>query len=147
MVRRPGADDRQTAHLYIHRTKAKELRHAWSGNISEESNSGRLRLVRHGHMLHCLIAEGDSPHFRLVCSEEVPGDSSILGGIRLIVHGHASETSVVIKNIEVRAAELSGPATEDPEQQLAELNRQRDELPQRFTHDFATSRHRRPAVD
>lgn len=139
MVRRPGADDRQTAHLYVHRTKAKEARQAWSGNVAEESNSGRLRLVRHGRMLHCLIAEGDSPHFRLVCSEEVPGDSSILGGIRLIVHGHASETSVVIKNIEVRAAELSGPATEDPEQQLAELNRRRDELPQRFTHDFTTA--------
>lgn len=138
-VRRPGAPDRQTAHLYLRRTKAKESRQSWLGNISEESNSGRLRLIRHGRMLHSLIAEGDSPHFRLVCSEEVPDDNLIPGGIRVIVHGQASETSVVIKNIEVRAAELSGPAMEDTEERLAELNQQRDELAQRFAHDFTTT--------
>ena len=138
-VRRPGVDDLQTAHLYIHRTKAKEARQSWLGNIAEESHSGRLRLIRHGRILHSLIAEGDSPHFRLVCSEEVPDDNLIHGGIRLIVHGHASETAVVIKNIEIRAAELSGAATEDTEARLAELNRQRDQLPQRFSHDFTTS--------
>ncbi len=112
-VRRPGTEDLQTAHLYISQTKVSGARPVWLGNIAEESQSGRLRLLRRGRTLYSLFAEGDSSHFRLVSAEEFPEDGVISGGVRLHAKGAASETQVVWKNIEIHAAELSGPAMDD----------------------------------
>lgn len=137
LVRKAGNDDLHTSHLYIHRTKAEIGRQIWLGNISEESRSGRLRLIRHRDTLYSLFAENDSPNFRLVSTTDIPDADPIPSGIRMIAVGADSETNVVWKSIEVRAENLTGAATEDTEARIAELNNHRDKLPQRFTHDFS----------
>jgi len=135
-VRRPAEEDQQTSHLYIHRTIGPDAQRLWLGNIVEACDSGRLRLIRHGSTLYSLIAEHDSPNFRLVSTEEVATDSSILDGIRLRVLTESGSTDVVWKSIDIRADRLRGPATEDTVELLAELNRQRDGLAQSWNHDF-----------
>lgn len=137
LVRKAGDDDLQTSHLYIHRTKAKAGRQLWLGNISEESRSGRLRLIRHRGTLYSLFSENDSPNFRLVSTTDIPVADPISGGIRLMALGADSNTNVVWKSIEVRAEVLTGAVTEDTEQRIAELNKHRDALPQHFFHDFS----------
>ncbi len=135
-IRRPKAEEQQTSHLHIHRTIGTDAQRLWLGNIVEACDSGRLRLIRHGSTLYSLIAEHDSPHFRLVSTEDVATDSSIPAGIRLRVLTESGSTDVVWKNIDIRADRLSGSATEDTVELLAELNRQRDGLAQSWSHDF-----------
>lgn len=137
LVRKTGTKDDHATHLYVHQTKGADARQEWFGNRTEQSQSGRLRLIREGKMLYCLIAEEDSPHFRLVSSVHVPDSDVIPGGIRLRNHGSASEISVTWKSIDIRANKLTGAAMLDTAMQLNELNRHRDQLPQSFTRDFA----------
>ena len=85
---------------------------SWHGTVSEEATSGRLRLARVGETLWCLIAENDSPNFRLIHTEQVGSESLLFGGIRLSAGVFSSgkthgTTSVIWKDITIRAERIT----------------------------------------
>jgi hypothetical protein len=101
-----------------------------------EAIAGRMRLARRGETVYYLFAENDSPHFRLVGTQDAVTDD--VRQLRLLCQAHLEGlTKVVWKSLTIRADKLSGLALQDEAAVLAELNKQRDELPQRFEHDFA----------
>ena len=103
---------------------------------AEEATSGRLRLARRGPQIHLLLAEADSPHFRLLSSRPVATSSSRNYGIRLMLETPKGETSSVTwKHIDVRADSITG-AGAGAAYSLAKLNEQRDQLAVKFEHDF-----------
>jgi hypothetical protein len=104
--------------------------------LTTEATAGRLRLARRGNTVYYLFAENDSPIFRLLGTQAVTRDGP--GRVRLVADTQReSLTKVVWKSVTIRADELSGLALMDQEELLADLNGQRDALPQRFDHDFA----------
>jgi len=136
-VRQKGQADRQIVQLHFARKPVAGVRQTFLGTFSEESNAGRLRLIRHGKMLHCLIAEGDSPNFRHVSSEKVGTANLTPDGIRLMAATMgASRASVVLKDLVVRAEFLHGPAVDDTVANLDRLNKLRDNLSSQFRLDF-----------
>ena len=101
-----------------------------------EATAGRLRLARRGETVYFLFAENDSPHFRLFGKSQASTDD--IRQLRLWTQTHLEGmTKVVWKNLTIRAERLSGLAVRDLNELLADLNKQRDALPQRFAHDFA----------
>jgi hypothetical protein len=108
------------------RTPGDKPQQTWHGTTSEESTSGRLRLARVGETLYCLIAEMDSPHFRLVHSEKVGTESLLLGGIRLTTAVNSQgrtpgRTSVIWKDITIRAERITDwPGEDSVDSQRAE---------------------------
>ncbi|MFO0999976.1 MAG: DUF1583 domain-containing protein [Planctomycetaceae bacterium] len=121
--------------------KDKGTRMAWSPAISEEATSGRLKLKRRGNRIRCYFAEGNSTQFRLVSEEAISPAALTADGIRLISMANESTglTEVLWKNIEIRAAKLTGPSRILPEPDVDDLNRLRDKLPASFVHDFVTT--------
>lgn len=104
--------------------------------VTSEATAGKLRLARRGDTVYYLFAENDSPSFRLIGTQEVTKDEA--GRVRLVTDTHRqSLTRVVWKSLTIRASKLSGLALLDQEQLVADLNEQRDALPERFDHDFA----------
>ena len=101
-----------------------------------EARAGRLRLARRGATVYFLFAENDSPHFRLFGTETAPTHD--IRQLKLMIQTHLEGmTKVVWKSLTVRADALSGLALQDQNKVVAQLNKQRDTLAQRFEHDFA----------
>nr|MBC8357152.1 DUF1583 domain-containing protein [Planctomycetota bacterium] len=101
-----------------------------------EAPAGRLRLSRRGETVYYLFAENDSPHFRLYGTQAAVKDDVRL--LRLLTQTHLDgSTKVVWKSLSIHAENLMGLALHDREELVAELNQQRDALPQSFKHDFA----------
>jgi len=127
----------QTFQTTITRPHKDAARNVFSHAEPFEASSGRLRLARRGEMVYFLIAENDSPNFRLIRAEQVSADDLALDGLRFMTQTKESgRVEAVWKQIEVRAERLSGPAVEDAAQIVAELDRQRDLLARSFVHDF-----------
>ncbi len=100
-----------------------------------EARGGRLRLARRGDTVYFLFAENDSPHFRLFGTQIAEKDDIRL--LRLLTQTQGNGvTQVVWKSLTIRANRLSGLALQDQAKFVATLNRQRDEYPHRFSHDF-----------
>tara|TARA_R110002072_G_C7978996_1_gene536066 strand:+ start:74368 stop:77838 length:3471 start_codon:yes stop_codon:yes gene_type:complete len=103
-----------------------------------EESSGRLRLARRGGTMYFLTAEEDSPHFVLRSQRETATDDIQSEGLRLLtqIFELGGDVSVVWSHLIVRAESLSGRAVEDFDSQLAQLNKERDQLKSRFEFDF-----------
>lgn len=103
-----------------------------------EAVSGTLRLARRGDRIYYLFAEADSKNFRLIGDEAFPTDDLQREGLQLMVQiqGDSGSTSVIWKNLSIRAEHLSGLAVEDENQLLKDLNRRRSQLGKTFSQDF-----------
>ncbi|HVW38512.1 MAG TPA: DUF1583 domain-containing protein, partial [Pirellulales bacterium] len=127
----------QSFQTTITRPHKDAARNEFSPAEAFEASSARLRLARRGEMVYFLIAENDSPSFRLIRAEQVSADDLALEGLRFMTQTKESgRVEAVWKKIEVCAERLSGPAVEDAAQIMAELDRQRDLLAGSFVHDF-----------
>jgi len=81
-----------------------------------EERSGRLRLSRRGNLAYYLSAENDSPNFRLWATREFSTDPIAADGVVLLSQIHEQGfTSVIWKEITVRAEKLSGAAKPVPD--------------------------------
>lgn len=103
-----------------------------------EETSGRFRIARRGDRVYFLTAEGDSPHFRLRGQRAITDDDVDDGGLRLFaqIYNKGGRVSAIWKTLSIRAEKLAGRALEQSDVVLTELNKQRDKLPGKFTHDF-----------
>ena len=120
----------------VRKTPEGEKREHFVTKVMEE-RSGRLRLARRGSKVYYLSAEGDSPNFRLWGSRDFSTDPIAMGGIRLILQMHQQgQSSVVWKNMTVRAESFAGTAVNDVDPRLVVLNEQRTKLPVSVIYDF-----------
>jgi hypothetical protein len=83
-LRKPNTPDRIVVQAEFNRHKPSGNSLTWPGSTAEESTSGTLRLARRGDRIYCLLAEADSPNFRLVHTEVVPREATRLDGVRLM---------------------------------------------------------------
>jgi hypothetical protein len=116
-------------------------RRAFFAHQLMEAPAGTLRIARRGETVYYLFAENDSPNFRLIGRESFPAADLPLHGVRLRLQTHGDDglTSVVWKNLTVRAESLAGPALNTDDNSLEDLNRQRNDLSQSLTQDFTTA--------
>jgi len=105
-----------------------------------EEKAGRFRLARRGDQLFYLTAENDSPHFQLRSQRKVSTDPIAMDGLRLLaqIFGDGGRVSVVWKRLVIRAEDLQGRALTGVNATVVALNKQRDQLPARLSHDFRT---------
>jgi hypothetical protein len=138
LTRRPRTKDRQEVHLMEHWSPNNETRSTWHGTTSEECRSGRLRFIRQGTSLYSLLAERDSPHYRLISQREVSTAAIERGHLRLAAQmSGPGIASVTWKDITVRAERLSGAAVEHSRVQLEALNRKSEQLPDQWDREFS----------
>jgi len=79
----------------------------WRAEVTAcETDSGRLRLVRRGKKLSYLFAEGDSETFHLFGTEDVSQSDTIRHGVRLQTFAFGGNTSVIWKNVTLRAERM-----------------------------------------
>lgn len=136
-IRRDGKDYYKCAQGAMILKRNGETHRDWFGTISMESTAGRLRMARRGEVVYFLYAEGDSESFRLLDSRVMTDADVASDSVRLLVQTHKpGHTSVVWEDLTIRAEAMSGMALEDPAELLEEVNRQREGLRQKFTHDF-----------
>jgi hypothetical protein len=83
-LRKPNAQDRIIVQAEFNRRKPSGIVMTWPGSTAEESTAGTLRLARRGDSLHCLFAEAESAHFRLIHTEVIPRDPVRFDGVRLM---------------------------------------------------------------
>ena len=123
---------------YVTREVGGTRRHQFP-QLAIEAPGGRLRLARRGNTVYYLFAENDSPHFRLFATQaDVEGD---IRSLRLMTQAHLEgQTKVLWKSLTIRASRITGLALQDEAEALAKLNKERDDLPQRFDHNFAKDR-------
>ena len=120
----------------VRKTPEGEKREHFVTKVMEE-RSGRLRLARRGNKVYYLSAEGDSPNFRLWGSRDFSTDPIAMRGIRLILQMHQQgQSSVVWKNISLRAESFAETAGNDVDPRLVALNEQRMKLPVTVVYDF-----------
>lgn len=132
----PPATREQLVQAAIFEKRGGETQYLFFSNPPEESNAGRLRLIRRGSTLSYLYSENDSTEFRLVHSETV---SDADATVKLVVgHHKAGFSQVVWKNLTVRA-ESSFGAQEQTLKSLAELDKERASLPDLRAYSFATT--------
>jgi hypothetical protein len=136
-----GGVDQQVMHCVRVEMLNSQVRRRFFAHYPIEDAAGTLRLARRGDRLYYLFAENDSQQFRLLGQESFPTDDLQLEGVRLAaqIFGDAGSTSVVWKTLDIRAEKLTGPAMQNRDAILAELDRQRDRLPNSFAHDFTRS--------
>ena len=79
----------------------------WADVTACETDSGRLRLARRGKKLFYLFAEGDSKTFHLFGTEEISESDTIRHGVRLQAFAVGGNTSVVWKNVILRAERMT----------------------------------------
>src|SRR5690606_33962705 len=88
VYRREIADDRRTleqiyqAAIVSHTSEGTQRQ--YTGVEIFEATAGRFRIARRGKTVYCLIAEGDSPNFRLVRSDELTDEPVTPEGLRMI---------------------------------------------------------------
>jgi hypothetical protein len=130
--------DQQLIHCVRVGTVNGQVRRKFFNQLPVEAAAGTLRLARRGDQLYYLFAENDSRQFRLLGREPFPANDLQLEGVRIIaqIYGDAGLTRVVWKSLDIRAQRLAGPAMQDRGALIAELNRQRDQLPKSFAHDL-----------
>lgn len=135
-----GSDDQVIQCARVWRPDGQERRHYFARQ-PVEARGGTLRLARRGERVYYLFAENDSRQFRMIGEESFPADDLQLEGVRLIaqINGESGITSVVMKNLTVRAESLAGPAVIPDDNSLEEINRERDSLPQSVFQDFTTA--------
>lgn len=135
-----GSDDHVVQCARVFRPDGTERRHYFARQ-AVEARAGTLRLARRGERVYYLFAENDSEQFRLIGEETCPAVDLQLQGVRLInqIHGDAGSTSVLWKNLIIRAESLAGPAVNPQDNPLVDLNRERDALPQFVSQDFTTA--------
>lgn len=114
-ITKADVPDRQIMQAETVRIRANENVHRWLGTTAEESTSGTLRLARRGDTLYFLLAEHDSPHFRLCYVEPFPSVPTLPQGIWLVgaAAGTAdspSELQVIWKSLTIYAESLAGAA-------------------------------------
>ncbi|MCA8998915.1 MAG: DUF1583 domain-containing protein, partial [Planctomycetaceae bacterium] len=101
--------------------------------LSEESTNGTLRMSRRGDQLYYLYSEADSTTFRVVDQQKVTTKTTRKNAIRLIVETHLEGRAAIIwKKLRIRSEQMTGIASL-PSFTVAELNQQRDKLPQRMS--------------
>jgi len=136
-------DDREDQHLAyadVASSPKDGLRRTNIGYKPAEATSGTLRVVRRGNRLFTMIAEGESPNFRITAESEFPTDDTQLGGVLLsAMTFKESFVSIRWKELVIRAERITGPAVNvaAPVVTLADLNRKRDALPVVGDFDFA----------
>lgn len=105
-----------------------------------EERSGRLRLARRADQVYWLTAEGDSPNFQLRGKRPFSKAPIKLDGIRLVNQMHGKgQSSVLWKDIVVRAENLGGGRSAEADQRVVKLNEERSTLPRHVLHDFTKS--------
>jgi hypothetical protein len=113
LLRKPRTLDRQIVQTEFTRRKPAGLSQTWAGSTAEEAMSGTFRLARRGETLYCLFAELDSPHFRLVHTEQVAGHATLRDGIRLKVAVYAGDgpcrAEVTWKSLSIHAEKITFP--------------------------------------
>lgn len=87
------------------------------GQQAEDSDRGKLRLVRNGRRMYSLIAAGDSQDYRLVGVADCGEEKSRLDGIRMLCGLQSGVTAVtrthaVWKSLSVAAERLTGAAAD-----------------------------------
>ncbi len=111
-LRRPKTHTRQITQTQFNRNRSGDNVVSFIGETAEEATAGTLRLARRGNRIYCLLAEDDSPHFRLIHAETVAPEPTINDGIRLsnavfsIMDGKGS-TAVTWQSIEMRAESMT----------------------------------------
>ena len=127
----------------IFETNDGRTKHSFPQKDTETSTAGSLRLVRRGERLYYLYAVEDSSNFRLLDSTDVPIGDTAPFQLRLVLEtykpGHAE---VTWKSLTVKAERMSGPALHESES-IADLNAQRDKLPEKRQIDFRQDADRR----
>ncbi|QDU38076.1 hypothetical protein Mal4_23960 [Maioricimonas rarisocia] len=138
-IRRPGGGREQLLHCAIVRRPPEGEQRSHFVSVPMEERSGRMWLARRGDRMYYLTAEGDSPNFRLHGEQPIASDPLGFQGLRLLnqIYREGGITSVVWKQLEIRAEKLEGRAVEPYDRLLTSLNRRRDELQNRFTFDFS----------
>lgn len=118
--------DQQIVQCQRVRYEDEEARRRFFDHQTVEAMSGTLRLARRGGTVYYLFAENDSQQFRLIGEESFPTADLPLQGVRLILqaHGDDTATSVVWKNLTVRAEELSGPAIDGDTDLFRSINQE-----------------------
>jgi hypothetical protein len=122
-----------SAHVY---RQSGETRRNYSPSVPFEAEEGQLRLARRGAQVYFLIAEGDSPTFRLVRTERVGDQPLKEDGIYMMAQTHMpGSISVVWKSIAIHADSLTF-TWEQSLETVAALDERRAKLAAQFTHDF-----------
>jgi Tol biopolymer transport system component len=110
-IRNRIAGNRQVFQVSLSPVAADGQRTYATKQFACEATSGRLRLARRGNEVFYLLADGDSPNFRLFGKEVVSTADTLPGGVDLsAVANGSSTTSVVWKNLRIAAEELLVPA-------------------------------------
>ena len=125
--------DEQITQAAVFEKRGGETQYSFFDAPPEESKSGRLRLVRRGTTLYSLIAETDSPSYRLIHRETVTQDAAKFRF--LIGNNKGVATSVLWKSLDVRAA-APVDAPDGPLKSLDELDADRTQLPAHRVWDF-----------
>lgn len=87
--------------------------------LPDESTSGRLRLARRGDTVDMLIAEGDSPIFRIVAEHTGIDGPVPIDGIQLnVITSKLAHCSVVWKDLTLRAEQLQYVPEDDEMRRL-----------------------------
>lgn len=119
----------------IFKTVDGQRKYLFPDRSSEESTSGKLRLLRLGNQMHYMYAAGDSDSFRIIGTQEVGTDPTVAGQIQLAVETEKNgTTSAVWKRLTIRGQQFV-PESAVPST-VAELNQQRDLMPAKLDHDF-----------
>ncbi len=134
---RTGDGNDEILETKVARRQGASLRDRFAAHQAFEAASGRLRMARRGDTLYFLVAENDSPNFRVVRTEQVGTEDLVHEGLRILTQATgASRLEVVWKSFSIQAERLSGAAVEDASKLVAELDQRRDALAERFVHDF-----------
>lgn len=133
--------DHEVQCLKMTKLDGQERRHYFGGQPTE-SAAGRLRLARRGQRIYYLLAENDSPHFRLIGEEEITDGPIRSLGFQCTVQIQDAGGQVQARAVQfdLKAENITGRSDELAAETLATLNRQRDELPILADHNFATTK-------
>lgn len=95
--------------LFAHKQIDPDGNVVYSGTpTAEESESGRIRMARHGATLTALYAEADSPFYRIVATRVISADAHILLPIHLLLQAPGnSSVSVVWEKLIIRSEEIT----------------------------------------
>ncbi len=106
---------------------------------SAESDAGVLRVARRGETMYFMLAEHDSPFFRVLAELPCSRAPTLAAGIRLLTSAHGpGETNVTWKNIRIRAEQISGLAVDESDDYtIAELDEQRSQMQSLRDLDFS----------